>query len=402
MSEELIAKKLTEHGLMIGNYEYYNIGSTTLNQLKKAKIIPETEYGEYGSRKPDAILTDRRNLNDIKIICVIENKENGKFKSKKDKIATVQQCNDLSQVLNSIIGIATDSHTFIWFNPNHPENKNNYFDRTTKKERSYSLIMNENGNEYIKEFDIDQKQDEQDLTKLNIKTRKTLQNIEVVQKSISTTNSKIITEKTIDPTSLAKQIWQDVWSVTGATPEKCLYTFVELFIFKYLSNLNILSKDDKGDHINFYDIFALGRETAFKNYTQNVRPYLKVMFPPSNEDGTTIINGTVLSPEVSEHSKVFYKLLKRFNDFGELKNIDPSFKSKVFEEFMKETISKKNWGQFFTPRKIIDAMIEISDIDKLEEGSVVCDCACGVGGFILEPLKVKENGVNFYYTVRGI
>ena len=43
---------------------------------------------------------------------------------------------------------------------------------------------------------------------------------------------------------------------------------------------------------------------------------------------------------------------------------------------------------------------EISDIDKLPEGSKVCDPASGVGGFILEPIKVrKTNGLNFYYKV---
>ena len=265
--------------------------------------------------------------------------------------------------------------------------------------RNFALIKDENGNDFIKEFVIDQTQDEQDPTKLSVKTRKSIQNLELVRKGISSINSRLVKETTIDPTNLAKQIWQDIWSVTGATPEKCLYTFVELFIFKYLSDLDVLTEDDKGNRINFKDIFSLGSKNAFKNYTQNVRPYLKVMFPESSEDGTTIINGTVLNPKVAEHSEVFHKILRRFKDFGEMKNIDPSFKSKVFEEFMKETISKKNWGQFFTPRNIIDAMIEISDIDKLEEGSEICDPACGVGGFILEPFKVKENGINFYFQV---
>jgi type I restriction-modification system DNA methylase subunit len=243
--------------------------------------------------------------------------------------------------------------------------------------------------------------DEEDLLKLNVKTKISIQNLEVVRKSISDNNSKLIKPTSIDPTSLAKQIWQDVWSVSGATPEKCLYTFIELFIFKYLSDLDILDEDDKGNKINFKNIFALSDEKAFKNYSENVRTYLKVMFPESMEDKTTIINGTVLNPDVPEHSQVFYKILKKFNDFGEMKNIDPGFKSKVFEDFMKQSISKKNWGQFFTPRNIIDAMIEISDINRLPEGAHICDPACGVGGFILEPMKIKENGPNFYYKVTG-
>ncbi|MDT8783086.1 MAG: N-6 DNA methylase [Candidatus Bathyarchaeota archaeon] len=401
MSEELSQKGLTKHGLMIGNYEFYNIGCSTLNQLKKNQIIPDRDYKEYGTRKPDALLVDRRNKNQIKVICVIENKDNGKFSSENEKTGSIRQCNDLCQELNAEVGIATDLTSFIWFNPRYNDTTNNYSDQTTGKIRNYSIIKDENSNEFIKEFSIDQKQDEKDVTKLTVKTRKSLQNLEIIRKSISPNNSKLSKETSIDPTNLAKQIWQDVWSVSGATAEKCLYTFVELFIFKYLSDLNILDKDYKDDNVNFRYIYSLDPKKAFSNYTENVRPHLKAMFPPNGEDKTTIINGTVLSPYVPEHSTVFYKILKKFHDFGEMKNIDPAFKSKVFEEFMKESISKKNWGRYFTPRNIVDAMVEMSDIDKLEESSVVCDPACGVGGFILEPMKVKEKGVPFYYYIEG-
>ena len=201
-----------------------------------------------------------------------------------------------------------------------------------------------------------------------------------------------------DPTDLAKQIWQDIWSVTGRDPEKCLYTFVELFIFKYLSDLDILDKDADGHPVNFKNLIKLNDDEAFGNYMNTVRPYLESMFEPSDEDNTTIINGSVLNIGVPQHKLVFYKILKRFDKLGELKNIDPKFKSKIFEEFMKQNNNTKNWGRYFTPRNVIDAIIEMSDIDKLEEGSNVCDPACGVGGFILEPLKVK-NSTKFYYPI---
>lgn len=401
MSEELVQKGLMEHGLKIGNYEFYNIGNTTIKQLKKSRIIPELDYKEYELRKPDGLLVDRRNKKKIRVLCVIEGKQGEKFQSIRDRTSTVQQCNDICQVLHAKVGIATDYSSFIWFNPNHKNTKTEYLDKTTGINRSYTIIKDEQGNDFGKEFTVDQKQDEQDLTKLNVTTRKSLQNLELVMNCITPNNSQLAKAVLIDPTNLAKQIWQDVWSVTGATPEKCLYTFIELFIFKYLSDLNLIVDDDKGNKIFFNHIYSLDPKKAFKNYSQNVRPHLKIMFPESPEDHTTIINGTVLNPKVAEHSTVFYKLLKKFKDFGEMKNIDPSFKSKVFEEFMKETISKKNWGQFFTPRNIIDAMVEISGIDNLAEGSEICDPACGVGGFILEPMKVKTNGVNFYYRVEG-
>jgi len=121
MSEELIKRGLIEHGLIVGNYEFYNIGDTTLNQLKKYKVIPNKDYKEYGSRQPDGLLVDRRNKENIKVILVIENKDNGKFKSEKDKINTIEQCNDVCQVLSADIGIASDNSSYIWFNPNQKD-----------------------------------------------------------------------------------------------------------------------------------------------------------------------------------------------------------------------------------------------------------------------------------------
>lgn len=401
MSEELIHKGLKESGIKIGDFEFYPIGDTTLNQLKKYKIIPNKDYKKYGPRKPDALLVDRRDKKNIKTILVLEYKDIGKFTSQADIVATIQQCNDLCQELSAEIGVATDGNSYAWINPNHADSVNEYLDKTTRKKRSYSIVKDQNGADFIQSFTIDQKTSELELTKLTANTRQSLEYLELIRKSMSPENSQIVKEAAIDPSGLAKQIWQDVWSVSGANPEKCLYTFVELFIFKYLSDLNILTEDDKGNKVNFKHIYGLAPDVAFKNYSYNVRDHLKKMFPADKEDKTTIINGTVLNPNVPEHSQVFYKILRKFHNFGELKNINPGFKSRVFEDFMKESISKKNWGQFFTPRAIIDAIIEISDIDKLPEDASICDPACGVGGFILEPMRVKDDGVNFYYRVVG-
>jgi len=404
MSEELLQKSLNNGGLVLGPFEYYNLGSTTLNDLKKYKIIPAKNYDSYGLRKPDGLLVDRRNKKKLSVILAIEWKRGEKFINEKDKIDAVEQCNDIAQEIGAKIGLATDGQDFIWFNPNNKNKDNEYKDRTTGKIRSYNLIVNENNTLLKNDFIVDQKNDEENFDNLKVKTQETIKLIQKILTFIDSQHSKMEKGQAINPTTLAGQIWQDVWSIAGATPEKCLYTFVELFIFKYLSDLGILQEDDKGNKVNFDYIFSLDPDKAFRNYTDNVRPYLKVMFPASEDDQTTIINGTVLNPNVDEHRLVFYKILSKFKKFGPLKNIDPGFKSQVFEAFMKRSISQKKWGQFFTPRNIVDAIISISDIDKLPVGSKICDPACGVGGFILEPIKVKEereDGLNFYYKIEG-
>ena len=75
MSEELIQKGLTENGLKVGNYEYYNIGQTTINELVKFSVVPDIDYGDYGLLKPDGLLVDRRNMRNVQVIAVIEYKK---------------------------------------------------------------------------------------------------------------------------------------------------------------------------------------------------------------------------------------------------------------------------------------------------------------------------------------
>lgn len=59
MSEELIQKNLVEAPEKMGDWNFYNIGATTLKALKGAKIIPDRDYDEYETKKPDALIVKK-------------------------------------------------------------------------------------------------------------------------------------------------------------------------------------------------------------------------------------------------------------------------------------------------------------------------------------------------------
>lgn len=127
MSEELIQRGLIEHGRPFGPYELYIIGQTTLNELARYQIIKSRDYGEFGNYKPDVILVDRRNPNDIRTILVIEHKSRSEFNTEKSKEEAIIQCKEqYCKPLESHIGIATDGETYIWFNPKIENNNLEY------------------------------------------------------------------------------------------------------------------------------------------------------------------------------------------------------------------------------------------------------------------------------------
>ena len=63
-------------------------------------------------------------------------------------------------------------------------------------------------------------------------------------------------------------------------------------------------------------------------------------------------------------------------------------KGRAFEEFLPSQLRGKGLGQFFTPRKIVDFMVELAEVDI---NDTIVDFACGSGGFLIKAFdKMKE------------
>lgn len=405
MSEELQARyqdgvKIT--GQRFGEFEYFVIGATTFNQLKQAKLIAGSYSKEYSQCKPDRILIDRRNKLKSKVVVVIEDKKNGKFKSNNEKLEAIRQCNNYCQELDSRFGVITDGVTTVWINPHEPSSENDYIDELTKHTRSFSLIKDENGGSLTREFFIENNNGElADSSKMTDRNREIYTLINKISTSIDGTNSQIRELPAIDPLELATRVWQDIWVATGKSPEKCLYNVVELFIFKFLSDLGVLTE-------SFDELYRrIERGDKSKDvltyYVKSCRDEILKKFK-KGDDQTTIINGTIFVNETGEpnlsQAHLFVSTIKKFKDFEKRngkfsnKNIDKKFKTELYEKFLKQTSGLKALGQFFTPRKVVQAIVKMaeSDIKALDNGDILCDPFCGVGGFVLEPINlVRKN-----------
>ena len=355
MSEELLQRNLVKSPDKIGKWDFYNIGATSVKSLKEYGIIRNVDYGEVEKKKIDALIAQRKN-----IIAVIEYKKPSDFRTNVQKQQAVKQEIKVARKLGARIFIATDTKDGVWVNP-----------ATENRVKDWA------GNEIRTPFDP--------------KSEEVIDLLEKIYDSINELNDNIKPKQLINPTDLAKSIWQDIWSVSGATPENCLYTFVELFIFKYLSDLGVL----KGTH-NFYTLAEMYNQNTenevLEHYADTVRKKIKDLFPENPVDKTTIINGTIFVSKdqkaVKGYSTTFKTVLEKFIKYEKLEHIDLDFKSKLFESFLKESISKKNWGQFFTPLKVVRAIVEMAK-SEIEKGKKICDPACGVGKFLLETARYE-------------
>ena len=154
------------------------------------------------------------------------------------------------------------------------------------------------------------------------------------------------------------------------------------------------------------DAIVLGK------YLDGPRETMKTLFPVG-KDGTSIINGKVFHVEkdqfnnyisVDNTDMIFKQVILEFKKYEEAKgkfiNISKDFKSKLFETFMKNSDDKSDMGQFFTPLKVVDEMVNMVDI---KEGMKICDPEAGMfkntDGYVVESGGVRGYPLQRMITV---
>lgn len=375
ISEQLIQNSIYTEPVIFDKYECYSIGATTINSLVKSKIIKDFNLKRaLGNKKPDVlILDDNKN-----VVIYVEQKQPSKFKSDKDIEAAINQELEVAKAVKSLIYIVSDGDSYIWINP-----------------KTGAKILDENGNAI--NLEVKPKENGKQVAKL----------INDISLSISETNNQILKKEYLDPTDLAQKINRILKNLTFASAKMSLYTFVELFLFKYLSDIGVLTGENSFSYIvSLYQEDTNTTAKVLGKYLDGPRETMVKLFP-NGEDGTSIINGKVFhitkdaqNEYVSEDNtdKVFKAVILEFDKYdrenGKFLNISKDFKSKLFETFMKNSDDKNDMGQFFTPLKIVDEMVSMVDI---AEGMSICDPACGVGKFLLEAVE-KKIGDGFSYV----
>lgn len=373
-SEQIIQNEIySKNVTILDKYECFSLGATTVSSLIKSKIIKNYLVPKkISNKKPDVLIINKEK----EVVIYVEQKVPHKFKSEKDIQKAIEQEIEVAKALNSLIYIVSDGDSYIWINP-----------------KTGNPIVDENNNKI--NLAIRPKENEKDVAIL----------INNIYQSISDTNDKILKKEYLDPTTLAVKINRILVNLTFASAKMSLYTFVELFLFKYLSDINLLTGENSFAYIvkmyseeykkydpEITDAKILGR------YLDGARETMKVLFPEA-KDGTSIINGQVFHIEkdgfnnyISKDNtdEIFKKIILEFEKYekenGKFINISTDFKSKLFETFMKNSDEKSDMGQFFTPLKIVNEMISMIDINK---GMKICDPACGVGKFLLEAVEEK-------------
>lgn len=181
--------------------------------------------------------------------------------------------------------------------------------------------------------------------------------------------------------NLIKRLWQKIFVCTGEEAHSCLNTFVELLIYKGVSDAGLLPQE-----------YTIGRlkgkqnERSLNTYMKVIRSMIDSELFPSFPNQPGVVNLSKFA--FTGQETTFKSVLKDLDELGNLaqKQIDPDFKRKVLETFLGSSNKEgkiKN-GQHLTPRNIVQAIWRMANPQK---DDVIIDPACGVGGFVLEGLN---------------
>ncbi|MDR1882186.1 MAG: N-6 DNA methylase [Prevotella sp.] len=167
-------------------------------------------------------------------------------------------------------------------------------------------------------------------------------------------------------------------------------------ISKILFMKIMFEKKLKGEMVFSKSKFQLDEE----NYEKVIRPHLKKTTPVLDKDYMQYLFDE--TKENFEKDDIFEKgdiiRIKR-NSFEtiveelemfNLSDISDDVKGIAFEQFLGKTF-RGELGQFFTPRTIVDFMVDILDP---QEGETVCDPCCGSGGFLIKAFEHIQDKIN--------
>lgn len=378
MSEELMQVVPAR----VGRFLYYPTRNSNLSQLRKAGVISTKVEKGLKAKKPDGLIVVPKGA----VIAAIEYKQPKSLKTAALVKKAIDQEINAAKALCKVL-IITDNTKSFWVNANNGE------PICDAQGKPIKTVVN------VKRFQDGSMttEEEKDLEAL----------LDNINSSITDKNNNLAPPLLIDPTPLAKALWQRIWITTGKEPEKCLYNVVELFVFKFLSDLGVLAK-----HLNFAAVMgtldSAGAEAALTQYAGISRNEIRNLFP-AGEDGTTLINGTIFVNEKGQanlaQASLFGAVLRLLDDFGKksgsFRHIQREFKTRLYEAFLRQSAGVKKLGQYFTPRNVVSSMVAMSSADSLQPNARVCDPFCGVGGFLLETIVEVPSILNQYEPRNG-
>jgi len=178
----------------------------------------------------------------------------------------------------------------------------------------------------------------------------------------------------------------DKLSPEAAFDEISKILFMKIMYERSSTEEMIFSKDRfKADEINYEKII---RPSIKKDYPNSDQDYMQFLFNKTKKEFET--DGLFEFKDIIKIKRNSFEMIVEELEMFNLSDTSDDVKGIAFEQFLGKTF-RGELGQFFTPRTIVDFMIEILDP---QEGETICDPCCGSGGFLISAFEYVRDKID--------
>lgn len=184
-------------------------------------------------------------------------------------------------------------------------------------------------------------------------------------------------KKITDYRRLFRQIHTKIRSIDKLDPSASFDEFSKVLFIKIIND-----KVSEQERLTVEDIKlwkTQSQQSAYidKWFQDNVNKYYSGIF--------------AINEKISLSPTTLCQVLNMLNECFDLKDSLTDVKGRAFEEFLPSQLRGKGLGQFFTPRSVVDFMIELAEISITD---TVLDFASGSGGFLIKAFDKKRQLIN--------
>ena len=178
----------------------------------------------------------------------------------------------------------------------------------------------------------------------------------------------------------------DKLSPEAAFDEISKILFMKIMYERNSNEEMIFSKDKfKADELNYEKII---RPSIQKDYPHTDQDYMQFLFNKTKKEFET--DGLFEFKDTIKIKKNSFEMIVEELEMFNLSDTSDDVKGIAFEQFLGKTF-RGELGQFFTPRTIVEFMIEILDP---QEGETICDPCCGSGGFLISAFEYVRDKID--------
>jgi type I restriction enzyme M protein len=188
-----------------------------------------------------------------------------------------------------------------------------------------------------------------------------------------------------------QKLHQEIWQSEKKGPSASFQELIKIFFVKIRKDRDVHLKLGNNPKPKYKDVIF--SQNWIASQTESENPINQILFRNLvSELEKDIMSGVKKRFfEKEDQINISYSTMKKV--VKEIENIDfygmeEDIHGRMFETFLDATIRGKDIGQFFTPRDVVDLMVDLGNPKAGKNGvTKVLDACCGSGGFLIASLS---------------